>query len=324
MKNVVIFNYQEDSKYNQDILYLIALVRNIATLLYCKTEESLSVISIIKDSFTNYLRNMKHLFIFPLVFLFSLSSCTKPVTSSEQENITDSTLTHIFHATLDSTRTIMEVKDDILQLIDTMQCHVEHHPDINIRIGAKSLAGTLLQLMMDETINTPEEVTFTIDTLLMPFTNVITTWYYDTTALETLGYSCLNQAVIKYEEYDDANHISILDVILSPEKESLALTLPDDPVVFVAIAFSNGIDDINGATFSREDALDIQTGEHTSEKVYFGQEMIDAMLSHDVMYIAYTETDPAKNKNENFHSCMVLLDKFQQQYKSVKSKPIKQ
>ena len=267
---------------------------------------------------------MKPLLILPITLLLTFTSCTKQVTSSEQDNITDSPLTQIFHATLDSTRTIMEVKHEIHQLIDTMQCHVEHHPDINIRIGAKSLACTLLQLMMDETINTPEEVTFTIDTLLMPFTNVITTWYYDTTALETLGYSCLNQAVIKYEEYDDANHISILDVILSPEKESLALTLPDDPVVFVAIAFSNGIDDINGTTFGREDALDMQTGEHTSEKVYFGQEMIDAMLSHDVMYIAYTETDPTKTKSENFHSCMLLLDKFQQQYKSVKSKPMKQ
>ena len=267
---------------------------------------------------------MKPLLILPITLLLTFTFCTKQVTSSEQDKIPDSTLTQIFHATLDSTRTIMEVKSDILQLIETMQCHVEHHLDINIRIGAKSLAGTLLQLMMDETINTPEEVTFTIDTLLMPLTNVITTWYYDTTALETLGYSCLNQAVIKYEEYDDANHISILDVILSPEKESLALTLPDDPVVFVAIAFSNGIDDINGATFGREDALDIQTGEHTSEKVYFGQEMIDAMLSHDVMYIAYTETDPTKTKSENFHSCMVLLDKFQQQYTSLKTKPIKQ
>ncbi len=267
---------------------------------------------------------MKHLLIIPVALLLIVTSCTKQVTSSEQENITDSTLIHVLHAKLDSTRTIMEVKDDIFQLIDTMQYHVEYHPDINIRIGAKSLASTLLQLMMDETINTPEEVTFTIDTLLMPFTNVITTWYYDTTALETLGYSCLNQAVIKYEEYDDANHISILDVILSPEKEFLALTLPDDPVVFIAIAFSNGIDNINGATFGREDALEIQSEESISEKVYFGQEMVDAMLSHDVMYIAYTETDPAKTKNENFHSCMVLLDKFQQQYKSIKSKPIKQ
>ena len=267
---------------------------------------------------------MKPLLILPVALLLTATSCTKQVASSEQDNITDSTLSHIFHATLDSTRTIMEVKGDILQLIDTMQYHVEYHPDINIRIGAKSLASTLLQLMMDETINTPEEVTFTIDTLLMPFTNVITTWYYDTTALETLGYSCLNQAVIKYEEYDDANHISILDVVLSPENDFLTLTLPNDPVVFIAIAFSNGIDNINGATFSREDALDIQTGEHTSEKVYFGQEMIDAMLSHDVMYIAYTETDPTKTKSENFHSCMLLLDKFQQQYKSVKSKSIKQ
>lgn len=267
---------------------------------------------------------VKKAMFFFIVLLLTFTSCTKQVTSSEQDNITDSTLTQIFHATLDSTRTIMEVKGDILQLIDTMQCHVEHHPDINIRIGAKSLAGTLLQLMMDETINTPEEVTFTIDTLLMPLTNVITTWYYDTTALETLGYSCLNQAVIKYEEYDDANHVSILDVVLSPENDFLTLTLPDDSVVFVAIAFSNGIDDINGASFGREDALDMQTGEHTSEKVYFGQEMIDAMLSHDVMYIAYTETNPAKTKNENFHSCMVLLDKFQQQYKFIKSKHIKQ
>lgn len=267
---------------------------------------------------------MKPLLILPISLLLTFTSCTKPVISSKQENITDSTLIHVLHATLDSTRTIMEVKDDIFQLIDTMQYHVEYHPDINIRIGAKSLASTLLQLMMDETINTPEEATFTIDTLLMPFTNVITTWYYDTTALETLGYSCLNQAVIKYEEYDDANHISILDVILSPEKESLALTLPDDPVVFVAIAFSNGIDDINGASFGREDALEIQSEESISEKVYFGQDMVDAMLSHDVMYIAYTETDSAKTKNENFHSCMVLLDKFHQQYKSVKSKPIKQ
>ena len=267
---------------------------------------------------------MKPLLILPIALLLTFTSCTKPVISSKQENITDSTLIHVLHATLDSTRTIMEVKDDIFQLIDTMQYHVEYHPDINIRIGAKSLASTLLQLMMDETINTPEEATFTIDTLLMPFTNVITTWYYDTTALETLGYSCLNQAVIKYEEYDDANHISILDVILSPEKESLALTLPDDPVVFVAIAFSNGIDDINGASFGREDALEIQSEESISEKVYFGQDMVDAMLSHDVMYIAYTETDSAKTKNENFHSCMVLLDKFQQQYKSVKSKHTKQ
>ena len=87
---------------------------------------------------------MKHLLIIPVALLSIVTSCTKQVTSSEQDNITDSTLTHIFHATLDSTRTIMEVKDDILQLIDTMQCHVEHHPDINIRIGAKSLACTLL------------------------------------------------------------------------------------------------------------------------------------------------------------------------------------
>ena len=267
---------------------------------------------------------MKPLLILPVALFLTLTSCTKLVASSEQEDLTDSTLSHIFHATLDSTRTIMEVKDDILQLIDTMQYHVEHHPDINIRIGAKSLAGNLLQLMMDETINTSEEVTFTIDTLLMPFTNVITTWYYDTTALETLGYSCLNQAVIKYEEYDDANHVSILDVVLSPENDFLALTLPEDPVVFVAIAFSKGIDGINGASFGREDAVDIQSEESISEKVYFGQEVIDAMLSHDVMYIAYTETDPTKTKNENFHSCMVLLDKFQQQYKSVKSKHIKQ
>lgn len=134
----------------------------------------------------------------------------------------------------------------------------------------------------------------------------------------------MNQAVIKYEEYDDANHVSILDVVLSPENDFLTLTLPDDPVVFVAIAFSKGIDDINGASFGREDALEIQSEESISEKVYFGQKMVDAMLSHDVMYIAYTETDPAKTKNENFHSCMVLLDKFQQQYTSVKTKPIKQ
>ncbi len=263
---------------------------------------------------------MKPLLTLPITLLFALTFCTKPVASSEQDGITDSTLIHVLQATLDSTRTIMEAKDKILQLIDTMQYHVEHHPNINIRIGAKSMAGNLLQLMMDETINTPEEVTFTINTLLMPLTYVITTWYHDTTALETLGYSCLNQAVIKYEEYDDANHVSILDVVLSPENDFLTLTLPDDPVVFVAIAFSKGIDNINGASFGREDALEIQSEESISEKVYFGQDMVDAMLSHDVMYIAYTETDPAKTKNENFHSCMVLLDKFQQQYKSVKSK----
>ena len=255
-----------------------------------------------------------------LLIAIIATSCTKPVASSEQKNITDSTLIHVLQATLDSTRTIMEAKDEILQLIDTMQYHVEHHPNINIRIGAKSMAGNLLQLMMDETINTPEEVTFTINTLLMPLTYVITTWYHDTAALDTFGYSCLNQAVVKYEEYDDANHVSILDVILHPEKEFLALTLPDDPVVFVAIAFSKDVGSIDGASFGREDALEIESEEYTSEKVYFGQEVIDAMLSHECMFIAYTETDPTKTKNENFHSCMVLLNKFQQQYKSVKSK----
>ena len=65
---------------------------------------------------------MKPLLILPIALLLTFTSCTKPVASSEQDNITDSTLTHIFQATLDSTRTIMEVKDDILQLIDTMQC----------------------------------------------------------------------------------------------------------------------------------------------------------------------------------------------------------
>lgn len=53
---------------------------------------------------------MKPLLILPITLLLTFTSCTKPVTSSEQENITDSTLIRVLHATLDSTRTIMEVK----------------------------------------------------------------------------------------------------------------------------------------------------------------------------------------------------------------------
>ena len=60
---------------------------------------------------------MKPLLILPVTLLLTITSCTKQVTSSEQDNITDSTLTQIFHATLDSTRTIMEVDMTIVSFV---------------------------------------------------------------------------------------------------------------------------------------------------------------------------------------------------------------
>ena len=59
--------------------------------------------------------------------------------------------------------------------IDTMQSHVEFHPNSEIRVGAKSFADLIAQLLLAPEFNTPEEMRFTIDSVIESITRVAST-----------------------------------------------------------------------------------------------------------------------------------------------------
>ena len=61
-----------------------------------------------------------------------------------------------------------------------------------------------------------------------------------------------------------------------------------------------------------------QRTEENLEMIFFGNDLIDAMLSHHGMYIAYIGNEETDDIYERYHDCHLMLDKFHEQYKSLK------
>jgi hypothetical protein len=114
---------------------------------------------------------MKKYLVFVFVLL-SLYSCNKNITSDMPNVPSDSLMLTVMQSIMDTNRSYLDVKEELFMFIDTMQSHAEFHPDPEIRVGAKSFADLLAQLLLAPEFNTPEEMRFTIDSVIEPIRGI--------------------------------------------------------------------------------------------------------------------------------------------------------
>lgn len=256
--------------------------------------------------------HMKKYFVILLLFL-GVCSCSKTVTGELATTPSDSLMLTVMQSIMDTNHSYLDVKEELFMFIDTMQSHVEFHPDSKIRIGAKSFADLLAQLLLEPEFNTPEEMQFTIDSVIEPITDVRSTWYYQ--AYDDGSHS-LSQHILKYNEQTNANDIVHLEVVADEKGELLIVSMPNKNYHFTSIAFSgDSIFEIDTIGFYRDDAkyIDILEDDST-EYVIFGSDCIEQMLSHQAIFIGYIDEDESKPLDERYQSCMHLLYKFKEQY----------
>lgn len=255
--------------------------------------------------------------IFVIFLCIGLCSCTNGH-NAEEENTSsaDSTVLHVLHAIVDTTQSYLDIKPELFALIDTMQTHVESYPDDYVRLGAKSLAIDLTQLMMDTTLNSQEELQFFMDSVLLRLTDIQSTWYVESSAKgEVPEWKTMTQYVLRRK--DDKNYITEINVHLLPDKKGIVVYFPEDAVSCPTIVFSKeGVQDMDTISFRQEDALAFEERtDSTNMVVAFDENLLNAMLSHDVMFIGYLNDDiHSDDLEDRFCSCMLILDKFQEQY----------
>ena len=258
----------------------------------------------------------KLLFILP--FLALVACGTKQENSRDIPTSTDSLMVDVMRAVVDTNRSYLEIKEELNRFLDSLEYHVTTIPDEDIRESARYYAVYLQGLLMSEELNTKEELAYFYDSLVMRFADIISTWYIETP--EDLGYPLMTQTVVHSNNGDEKFYGVKLDVhVISPEKQALAITLPDFPAKFHSIIFAgDSITAPNTVIFNRADGnvLEEWDGEN-GETIVFLKEAIDEMLSHNTMFINYEDLDKSKPMEEQLHSCMVLLYKFHEQYKAL-------
>lgn len=251
-------------------------------------------------------------------------SCNKPV-ATEQTVTADSLFICVLQSIFDSTRSCVEAKDEFIMFFDTMQSHVQSHPDYEIRVGAKSLAMELAGIMLESDLCSPEEVQFFCEELLARYVNIQSTWYLNDYAVEDLGKKkvlLLTQDIVFRYGEENRNYVITMDLYsLSGGQEMMVITLPEEAQSLASIVFHNeDMTDIDDSIrFDYTNAIQVwQRTEENLEMIFFGNDLIDAMLSHHGMYIAYIGNEETDDIYERYHDCHLMLDKFHEQYKSLK------
>lgn len=179
---------------------------------------------------------MKKIFIiFLCVVLCSCANGHK----AEEENTSsaDSTALHVLHAIVDTTQSYLDIKPELFALIDMMQAHVESYPDGDIRVGAKSLAMIMSQLMLDEDLNSQDELQFFMDSVLLRLTDIQSTWYVESsTKGEIPEWKTMTQYVLRMNY--DKNYITEINVHLLPDKKCVVVYFPEDAISCPMILFT--------------------------------------------------------------------------------------
>ena len=266
--------------------------------------------------------------IFYLLLALTLCACNKHVTSESETIPTDSLLTHVLRAIIDTNQSCIDVKDEFYMFLDTMQMQVETYPDEDIRIGAKSFAMDLCGLFLYGDCCSPEEMQFFYDSILLRLMAIPETWYSPLLSANEIGDyhndPVLSQNVVFRYGDDGQNHIIYMDLYFSPynNEEVMAITLPLEAEYLSSIAFhGEGMGDIDThATFTLMNAYNVaDKTEDLGQMIAFGKDLIDAMLTHDGMYIAYIGDEDSDDIKERFHDAHLRLDKFHEQYHKVKA-----
>ena len=263
---------------------------------------------------------------FIIVLALTLCACNKNVTPEPSSLPADSLLTHVLRAIIDTNQSCIDVKDEFYMFLDTLQMQVETYPDEDIRIGAKSLAMDLCGLFLYGDCCSPEEMRFFYDSLLLRLMAVPETWYCPFTSQDEIGdyYNdpVLTQNVVFRYGDDEQNHIIYIDLYFMPDnKEGIAITLPMEAEYLASVMFNGEeMSDIDtSATFNLMNAYNVvDKSEDLGQMIAFGKEFIDAMLTHDGMYIAYIGCEESDEIKDRFHDSHLRLDKFHEQYNMVK------
>lgn len=264
---------------------------------------------------------MTEIFMKRILYLFvigALVACSsKPTQVNETHSESGQLLKHVMSSAFDSTVTLFDVREELYQLIDTMYTHAAYHPNIDVRIGAKSLAMDLTQMFLLEEYFSPNEILFFEDSVLLKLTAINQVWYIDTPTAESDYYPVMNQAILRHRDDDDKSYITEIDVCVCPDSNFVMIFFPEDAIGGAGIMFSKGndISKLDEISFHAEDAFRVyERTDSTNYALMFGQEMIDAMMSHEAMFIGYVNDNIAGTFDERFKDCMTLLGKFHEQY----------
>lgn len=247
-------------------------------------------------------------------------SCNSNVNGDKPVTSFDSLTVNVLHAIMDTSQSYLGKKSELFALIDTMQYRSEFSPDDNIRINAKNLAQNLEWLMLDTTLNTPEELQFFYDSVLFKTTDVKSTWYIERSLPgEDPQWATMVQHILRHE--DNINYITEIDVHIFKDKQRAVIYFPEDAVANPTIMFGKEYEDfqLDTISFHKDNALALEERTETTDMTaIFDEGLINAMLTHPYMLIGYVNDDESATEvEERFRSCMVLLNKFQEQYKSL-------
>lgn len=267
---------------------------------------------------------MKH----PLIILslLALVACSKPVTNTQPSIPADTLLAHIMHAIIDPELSCLDIEDEFYMFIDTMQKHVATIPNEQFRIGVKSMAMDLSGMFLFGDYCTPEEETFFYENLMNRLMEVQETWYtypdFSTDDTTRFDYPALIQHILLRYGENNTNHVIGLDVyFLRDGRDGLILTLPAEAEYLMNIAFHDeSLENIDStAMFNMFDALDMSQTEDGKTMMAFDQDLIEAMLSHEGMFISYMGNEETENYQDRFHPCHLMLTKFHEQYAQMKA-----
>lgn len=259
-----------------------------------------------------------------LIMLTCIGMCACSNNSNVDENksvtSSDSLTVNVLYAIMDTSQSYLGKKSELFALIDTMQYRSEFSPDDNIRINAKNLAQNLEWLMLDTTLNTSEELQFFCDSVLLKTTDVKSTWYIEMSLPgEDPQWATMVQHILRHE--DNINYITEIDVHIFKDKQRAVIYFPEDAVANPTIMFGKEYEDfqLDTISFNEDDAIALEVRTDTTNMTaVFDERLINAMLTHPYMLIGYTnDEESATEVEERFRSCMVLLNKFQEQYKSI-------
>ncbi len=265
--------------------------------------------------------NIKYLPI--LIALPLFAAACHPVATEQQTPTADSLMMHVMRAILDTNVSCLDYQDEFMMFMDTMQMHVEIYPDEDIRIGAKSFAMELFGLFEYGNLTTPEENRFFDNSLLLRLMDIQSTWYIPAYVpdgiTDPLEEPILTQTIV-FRYGNNENHVVCMDMYFLPSgDEGMVVTLPVEAEKLESIMFGNKEDLDFTQLFRIEEATSFQErSEDLGQVIWFGKDFIDAMLTHDVMYIVYKGTENTEELMEGIHSCNLILHKFHQQYQQVK------
>lgn len=260
-----------------------------------------------------------------LLAILALTACHRPVTTEQQAIPADSMMLHILRAIIDTNISCLDYQDEFMMFMDTMKTQVESYPNEDIRIGAKSFAMELFGLFFYGGFTTPEENRFFTDSLLLRLADIQSTWYIPSFVRSTEKEDCSIEPVLEQTlvlQYNDENHVIFMELFFLPDgKEAIVITLPTEASYLSSICFHNEqMADIDStATFNLMNARKIEEEEkELGQQIVYGNEFINAMLSHEGMYIAYIGDEEADDIKDRWHDAHLDLQPFHRQYQQVK------